>query len=128
MQMAIVSKLKADGGVIALVGQKIYDRVPSYAKEPYVSFGDCRVLSDDALCVEAYDLFITLDCWSRQVGQKEVQQLAGAVRGALREAELPLSGGYRLIEIRHVETGVLTVPDGLTEWAHMIFRAMVHAT
>lgn len=124
LQIAIVGVLKGDSGLAGLVDDRIFDRVHPSAAVPYISLGPDQVLSDDADCVEGFEIFPQIDIWSRAVGKSEVKAIAGVVRGALHDVDLTLTD-FRLVEIRHQNTRYLTDPDGLTSHAAMTFRALV---
>jgi hypothetical protein len=125
LQIAIVTALKGETGLSGLVDDRIFDRVPPDAEVPYISFGPDQVLSDDAECLDAFEMFPQIDIWSRAVGRAEAKAIAGVVRAALHDAELTLSVDFRLVEIRHQSTRYLTDPDGVTSHAAMTFRALV---
>ncbi len=103
LQIAILGILKADAAVDALVADRIFDRVPPDAVVPYISFGPRQAISDDALCLDGYEVFVQIDAWSRIVGQTEAQSIAGAVREALRDIEVVLIG-FNLHEKRQLNT------------------------
>lgn len=125
LQGAIVTALKADGDVAALVGARIYDRIPPAPDFPYVSYGSDQVLQDDpGDCGAGYEVFVTLDVWSRAVGQPQMKRIGGAIRSRLHDAELDLDGN-RLVLLEHRGTRYLDDPDGLTHHGVLEFRALV---
>jgi hypothetical protein len=124
LQGAIVARLKAFAPLAALVGPRIYDRVPDVATFPYVSFGPEDSASDDADCITGFEITMQLDAWSRAVGFPEVKRVAEAVRVALHYYELPLSDNA-LVSLQHRQTRVLRDPDGLTNHAVVEIVALV---
>lgn len=128
LQKAIVGVLRADGAVAAFTGTRVYDRVPPSPTFPYISYGSDQVLQDDpgdpAECGLGYEVFITLDVWSRAVGQPEMKRVAGAVRAALHGEDFDLDE-HRLVSLEHSDTRYLDDPDGLTHHGVLIFRAFV---
>lgn len=125
IQGAIITALRADAGVQALVAQRVYDKVPSTTTPfPYVTYGSDQALSDDFDCIEGFEVFITLDVWSRAVGQPEAKRIAGAVRGVLHNADLELNE-HALVLLEHRNTRYLKDPDGVTSHAAVEFRALV---
>jgi hypothetical protein len=126
VQGAIVSRLKADSAVTALVNGRIYDSVPSNAAFPYISIGPADSVADDADCITGLLVAQQIDCWSRGVGYPEVKKIADAVRAALhdREAEMPLaSNGMTFFE--HRNSRFTRDPDGLTSHAILGFEAAI---
>ena len=124
LQRAIVTLLKADAGVAALVGPRVFDFVPQDAAFPYIAFGPSQTIDDGAACIDAQESYLQLDAWSRAPGQVEAKRLAAAIRGALREAELDLGPDWQFLEIAHHDTRVLLEDDGLTAHAVVTFRAL----
>lgn len=124
LQKAIVARLKADAAVAALVGDRIYDRVPPAAEFPYVSLGPGQVVPEYGDCYEADEVIRQIDVWSRAVGSVEAQRIAGTIRAALNDAPLVLSG-HRLLEIRvQASSNPLSDPDGATTHVPLSVRAL----
>ncbi|ASP84374.1 DUF3168 domain-containing protein [Sinorhizobium meliloti] len=127
LQGAIVARLKADAGLMALVNG-VYDQPPDTAfatpKESYVTIGEAQFLRDDATCVDGGEVYLTLHAWSRKVGYPVAKQIADAVAESLHLAPLTLATN-RLISIMHRQTRVFRDTDGLTSHAVIDFVANV---
>ncbi|MDW9483199.1 DUF3168 domain-containing protein [Sinorhizobium meliloti] len=127
LQGAIVARLKADVGLMALVNG-VYDQPPDTAfatpKESYVTIGEAQFLRDDATCVNGGEVYLTLHAWSRKVGYPVAKQIADAVAESLHLAPLTLATN-RLISIMHRQTRVFRDTDGLTSHAVIDFVANV---
>lgn len=119
---------RADAAVGALVGDRIYDRVPTNPTFPYVTLGEVQSLNEDADWRQRYAVILTSHAWSRAVGQVEALQIAqamrDAVRGATRGAGLTASG-YLIAGARHRDTRVFLDQDGLTTHAVVVFEAII---
>lgn len=130
LQAAIVAALKTDVAVDAIVGERVYDRVPDNANLPYVVYGDDQVLQDDAdagdCLSEGFEVFVTLHAWSKAYGQVEAKRLGGAIRSALHNAELTITD-HRLITFEHDSTRYLRDPGGLQSHGVVTFRALLDA-
>lgn len=124
LQGAIVGRLKADAGVIALVGTRIYDPVPSTQTFPYVSFGPRDSLSDDADCITGFEITMQIDAWSRTSGFKEALQIADAVRTCLAGYEFTLTVNAAVL-FEHRVTRTFRDPDGITSHAALTFTGFV---
>ncbi|NGO51612.1 DUF3168 domain-containing protein [Allomesorhizobium camelthorni] len=130
LQGAIVSRLKADATVAALVEQRIYDHVPRSttgdvsATFPFVGIANWQEISDDADCINGFQIFVDIDCWSRSVGFPQVHDLADAVRAALSDAEFALSANA-LVYFECRENRTFRDPDGLSSHAVLTFEAFV---
>ncbi|TPN43208.1 DUF3168 domain-containing protein [Mesorhizobium sp. B1-1-7] len=122
LQGAIVTRLKAVAGVTALIGQRVYDRVPANAIFPYVTLGPMDELSDDADCITGFSIALDINVWSRAVGFPEAKRISDAVRGALRDTDLALTDNA-LVYFQHRQTVFSEDPDGLTNRARMSFEA-----
>lgn len=120
LQGAIVTRLKAQPAVTALIGQRIYDDVPAQPVFPYVSFGPSDELTEDAECIEGFEISMQIDVWSRSVGFPEARQIADAVRQALHGYEFNLTSNA-LVTFQHRITRMFRDPDGLTNHAALTF-------
>jgi hypothetical protein len=127
LQGAVYSRLTTYAGVTALVGTRVYDRVPSDAALPYISFGPVTATSDDADCIDGLSISMQIDVWSTEPGYVEAQAIAGAVRAALGGDDLTLVSNA-LVTIEHRQTRLMRDPDGLTSHAAISFDAFVEAT
>jgi hypothetical protein len=127
LQRAITAAFKAAAPPIA--GGRIYDRVQSgpggqKVTFPYVSHGPSLVISDDADCITGYEVFMQLDVWSREPGQKEVKGVAGDIKLLLHDSDLMLAN-HALVTFEHDTTRYLIDPDGITSHGAVEFHALV---
>lgn len=127
LQFAIVDRLVATG----LAGGRIYDDVPPKERRiadtgaawPYVSMGPSDELSDDADCIDSFEITFQVDCWSADVGYTEVRELANAVRRALDDEDFQLAENA-MVSFRHRITRYMR-DDAKTSHAAMTFTALV---
>ena len=124
LQAAIVSRLKNDSGVQAVVGQRIYDEVPINPTFPYISIGDNQVLTDDAECIPGNEVFWQLDGWARDPHFPTAKQISQAVYAAMHNLPLTVTG-YQNIICEHSTTSYLHDPDGITRHVAMTFRFLI---
>ena len=137
LQLAALNKLRASTALVAIVGTKIYDRVPEKTAggvlvpdvtSPYISFGPATVISEDIDCIDGLEVTFQLDAWSwgagLAYGSVQVRQIAGLIRKALNKAELPLADNA-LVAIRHELTRILRDSDGVTNHAAIQFTAII---
>lgn len=125
LQGELVRALKANGGVGT--GARVYGAgaVPNTPDFPYVTLGgEDQVLGDDVECADLSEVFVRIHAWSRTVGFPEVKAIAGAIRAAIKNATLSLSG-FTVNEIEFVQTQYLQDPDGLTRHAVTEFRFFI---
>lgn len=124
LQVAIVSVLKADSAVAALVGDRIKDSVPDPEVFPYVTVGDGQVVGDDIDCADGSEVFFQCHVWSRKPGYTESKTIAGAIRSAIRTASITLAG-FEIHDTQFVQSQYLKDPDGLTRHAVVEFRFLI---
>lgn len=124
LQYAIVTRLKADSAVTALVAGRIYDHVPDNAGFPRITLGVTDEVSDDADCIEGLAISYQIDCWSRAVGVPQVRNMAHAVRRALTREDIALSDNA-LVSFEHRVTRTMRDPDGITNHAAITFDVFV---
>ena len=124
LQQSIFSTLGAEPAIVALLGEaRIYDHVPQPATYPYVSFGQ-SIIRDSSTGTEASDEhMLTLHIWSRAEGRKETHELIDAVRSALHDRPLALTG-HRLVNLRHEFSEARREPDGDTIHGLVRLRAV----
>ncbi len=130
LQGMVVGLLKNSNAVTAIVGNRVYDRVPRSltgdvsATFPFVGWASDDERSEDIDCIDSLTVTFDLDCWSRDVGFPEVRRLTHAVRAALHHAEVTLSDNA-LVLIRHDQTRTFRDSDGLTSHAVLTFEAVL---
>ena len=96
-------------------------------KKPYVSYGPSDSLDDDAEGIEAAEVTLQIDVWSSGLtGATEAETIAAAVRGAIHNSAVTLSGAH-LIDLSVVRMRILTDSDALTAHAVLIVRALMDA-
>jgi hypothetical protein len=130
LQGAIVTRLKADATLSALIGARVFDHVPRgsggavTADFPFVGIADSDDLQDDATCVTGYQITMNIDVWSRKTGSVEAKQIAHAVVKSLHNWDAPLPTN-QVISLRHRQTRVFRDPDGLTSHGGVELIALV---
>lgn len=126
LQRAMYAALIAAPDMVALVGGRVFDRVPADAGFPRITFGEMQTIDDDGDCVPACEVIATLDVWSRAVGSLEAKDLCWAVRRALDDAPLDL-GDHALVSLDCDGSRIFTDPDGLTTHGVVTFRALIES-
>ena len=121
LQGAIVTRLKADSGVGALVSDRIYDRPPNGPTFPYVTVEVTQVIDDENTCAVVKRPVFYFHCWSRKPGRVEVQRIAGAVETAIRSSALTATGHQVSLQYQE-STRYMTEDDGLTTHAIVTFE------
>ncbi|WP_193336168.1 DUF3168 domain-containing protein [Devosia beringensis] len=142
LQLAALNALRASTALTAMVGAKIYDRVPEKqvngqlvpdVVSPYISFGPVTSLpdeADDSDCIDSEEITFQIDVWSwgsgLAYGSVQCRQISGLVKKALHKADLQLTT-HALVSIRHVLTRILRDSDGITNHGVIQFTALVES-
>lgn len=123
LQGVIVAKLKADN----IASGRIYDLVPGGVQFPYLSVGPGDSLEVDHDCIDAEEITVQVDVWSRAQGYPESLVIAAQVRQSLHRfnTNLPTNA---LVSLLHRITRRMRDPDGLTSHCAVEFTALVELT
>jgi len=127
LQAAIYSALAGDSALVAVVGARIYDRVPVHATYPFVSFGQVVTAPWSGDAFEGAETFWTVDTWSRAGGRVELSAMMTRVHAVLHDAALPLST-LSLVSSRLSDGRVLPDPDNETLHGVQRFRILTQHT
>lgn len=128
LQKALVTALRADPGVSALVGARVYDEPPQDVMFPYLRVGniDLRPLRMSGTCTDE-DILFSVEAHSRPVsGRVEASRIAHAVRVALDDAALSVSG-FKLDWCQFTTQAVVRAADGKSYIATIAFSAALSA-
>lgn len=122
---AVRAGAMADAGVKALLGDpaRIYDDPPPDPVFPYVSLGRVESRAADAASVNAIEHALTLHVWSRYGGRAEALDVVAALRTALHNAPLTVSG-RTLVFLFAQFADVFRSGDGRTTHGILRLRAM----
>lgn len=128
--------MKADTSIAALVGNRIYDRVPekqdgtiaNNVTSPYISLGNTQSFTDDYDCVDSATISLQWHCWSWGDGEAYssalVRRLSFLVRKALHKQEIELNVNG-LVSLSHVMTAYNRASDGATQQASVNFEVII---
>jgi hypothetical protein len=124
---ALMARLSGEVEVQAILGNppRIYDRAPGGAAFPFLTVGQGETTPVDADTPGLNDHRLTLHIWGRRDDRDAVRDALGAVRTALHQADLSLSGGARCVLCRVVYTDFFTAPDGRTLHGVLRVRALL---
>lgn len=113
LQRAIVTALKADATVAALVGARVIDGRPEAF--PAITVGPSDYVPLDLTCVAARVASLQLDCWIRDSSMRfnPLYALTGAVKAVLHDATMDLDS-HALAKLLVTQVRHFRDPDGLT--------------
>lgn len=124
LQAAMFGALSGDAGVVgALGGARIYDDPPQGAEFPYLTFAQSLARDWSTGGGDGQEHTVTLHVWSRETGRKQAFAIIDAVRAALHDAALTLSG-HRLVNLRHESSDVRRDASGDHVHGIVRFRAV----
>jgi hypothetical protein len=102
----------------------IYDIAPRGTAHPYIDLEPEVVNDDGADCIESFEIYLNVHCWTRVGHPINVRRLCAGVRTALHEQELPIVD-HALVSLQHEQTRYLIDPDETVEHSLVSFRALV---
>ncbi len=84
LQKAMFAALTGNAALVALMGgARIFDRAPTDAAFPFVTFGRTSVFDWSTSTEDGLEHLVTLHVWSKAKGRKEAFAVLDAVRRAL---------------------------------------------
>ena len=125
LQSAVFATISADSGVVAAVGDAVYDAIPSGTLPSlYISLGPEDVnIEDDKTSVGTAHRFV-ISVITDVPGFFAAKQAAGAVSDALHYADLTLSRG-RLVALRFQKARAIKIDKGAGRQIDLTFRARI---
>lgn len=127
LQAGLVAALKADAGVSALVGSRVYDEPPQTVTRPYVRIGGIEPRPVRTTCGSAADVAFSIEVYSRpNSGRVEATRVAEAVVAALDENEAGVTvSGFTLVKLHWIGQTVGRDDDGQSYMAIVAFDALI---
>lgn len=129
LRKVLLDLWKADAGVGAIIGDRVYDQIPQGAVFPYVQMDTMQAIDLEVGCGPQYEIYIDVHVWSRAVGFPETHRIMKALRDAVRLAflggTLPTVAGATIQHLDHETSRTLRDPDGRTAHGVMTLRAFM---
>lgn len=124
LQKAIYERLSGDTALAALLGgNAVTDRRLDASAAPLVVIAGIISTDHSTATEPGEEHIVMLDIWSDAAGHRQAQAIAAAVRSALHDATLVLSG-HRLVLLFHRETRLSRDGKSRFHRAEMQFRAV----
>jgi hypothetical protein len=127
---AIIEALRANATVRSAIGDRVYESILKPTPFPYISIERVSRLPDDADCIDAMEITVQIDVWTRgdtgrgDVGFGQCYRIQEAVRKALHDEDLTLEDNA-LVLLRFRFDDAFYAPDRLTVHGPMQFTALV---
>ena len=125
LQLALLTKLRANGDLTALLGNppRVYDEPPADAVYPYVSLGRSETRPWGGLDGEGLEHVLSLTVVSVFGGSEEAKAVMALVRLSLHGAALSLDG-HRLINLRVTYADLFKAADWRSTFGVLRLRAV----
>lgn len=123
LQAAVIAALKAHAPLAAIVGTKVFDRVPAGTAAPYVCLSGWQEIEDGTDCMDASEVFFDVQCFSTAVGRPEAARIAAAVKGVLHRLA-PTVTGWGNTEVIYRGIQYFVESDNTTTRAVLNFQAL----
>ena len=128
LQQSVYATLAADPQLTTLLGAaRIFDDVPPKSDFPYLTLGQSSVRDWSTGTDAGDEHLLTLHVWSRANGRRQTHEIMGALKSALHNRVLTLSG-HRLINLRHEYSDARRDADGDTYHGIVRPRAVTEPT
>ncbi len=121
---ALLSAVRADPALSALVGGRIWDEPPPDPVHPYLHLGRLELRPALGEPGEGSEIVATITCVSRFGGKEEAAQVDSALRDALHDRALTLDG-HRLVNLRVTFQDTFRASDWRSTYGVTRLRAVV---
>jgi hypothetical protein len=126
LRAAIEAKLMASTALTDLIGDRVYDRVPSQPIYPLVTIGNMQMLPESADGVDAAETVVTIHVWDQFKQADKSRVVGGTVVNALHDEALRTEGiGTQSVLLE--SANYLRDPDGITNHAVLTFSILTDA-
>ena len=123
LQAAVLSRLRADAPLAALVAGRIYDEPPASPSYPYLAIGRAESRPWGGVDGEGAEHALTLTCVSRFGGAEEAKAVIAAARASLHGADFALTD-HRLVNLRAAFADVFRASDWRSTYGVLRVRAV----
>lgn len=113
--------------VAAATAAGVYDHVPDGTADdtfPYVTLNDLQALDASTKTYVGQEIMANLHVWSRYSGNKEIQDIFAALRTALHNATLAVTGATAAV-CRYEASNITLDPDGRTRHGVQRFKIIL---
>lgn len=124
-QSGLLEHLRADAGVAAVLGERVFDQPRSGVRYPVLYLGRFESEAADASETRLIELRQTLLIRGRRDDADSIKQALGAIRTALDTAPLALAPPQQAIHARVVYADLFSTPDSRVMQGLVRVRAMV---
>lgn len=123
-QSGLLEHLRADGGVVAVLGERVFDQPRSGVRYPFLYLGRSENEAADASESRLIEVRQTLLIRGRRDDADSIKQALGAIRAAL-DAPLALDPPHTAIHARVVYADLFSTPDSRVMQGLVRVRALL---
>ena len=124
LHRAIIAALRADAGVAAKFGDRIYDQPPTEPQTPWLRIGEVLEVRELADAKDLYECYVDIHVFTTEnKGLNWCRECCAAVVRALDQAPLDLPNAA-MLEVFHRSTRAFLDVDGRTGHGIVNFRAL----
>jgi hypothetical protein len=126
LQKAIGARLRATSAVTSLVpSASILNRNARPNPDPSIIIGEGQEVDENRVARDVSRVYLTLHVWKKESGTSGVTTIAGAIKAAIKSANLRSSDGYYIAEAYVSGTRVLRDPDQETAHAVVTIESLI---
>jgi hypothetical protein len=130
VQKVLLTRLRAYAPLMALVpSASIFDRNSRPEVFPSIVIGEAQIVDEDLDLARTYvRVYTKLHIWTREDGMRQVKEITGAMRKAIRIARnrAPRDGDFSCADIAIENTEFMRDPDGATSHGVMTINTLVN--
>lgn len=128
-QKAIAARLSATTAVTALCpATNILDRNERPNPSPAIIIGEGQTLPHGDIARKAWNVFLDLHIWKKEIGTSGVKAIAGAIVTALQSSRLALDSGYSCGDCHVPQRRFLRDPSGDLSHAVVTVELLISET
>ena len=126
LQKALVTALKADAGITALVGARVYDQPPQSAARPFIRIGgiEPRPIRTDGKAAAGVTFGVEVHSRPVTAGRVEATRCAEAIVAVLDDAALAVAG-FDVVQLHWLTQTVSQGEDGKSYAAIVAFSTIL---
>lgn len=127
LQAALHSRLSSHAPLAALLAagaNSIFDHVPVDSAFPYIALGEMEARPANTQGENGYEVDMTLHCYSRSAGMREIKKIMAATSDALLSGSINVAG-HVMVLCQERQSAARLENDGETRHGQQTFRLVV---
>lgn len=127
LRQAIITRLKGDTGIAAIVGDRIYEEPPANPVWPFIRYGVDISIAFRGDGIRGEDKTVTIHAFVNGPGQNVASSLARLIRLSLDEVDFELDSAGGVLLLQWEQAQILTADSANASAYHAVveFRAVI---